>query len=184
MTDDEAYELLAHIRRESVEVANIGEDLLVAARADLGRIRVDSKPVDLVRETRTGLESWRQGELAHVDVAGSVPLVSGDPARVRQIVRNLLTNAVKYGGGDIRLEVGLRDGLGYIEVSDDGPGVSDDRIEEIFEPYVRAHTREGTTASLGLGLAIARRLAQAMGGDLTYEHSGGRTRFRLSLGLR
>lgn len=54
----------------------------------------------------------------------------------------------------------------------------------IFEPGVRVHTREGTSASLGPGLAIARRLAQAMGGDLTCERSRGRTRFRLSLGLR
>ena len=184
MSDDEAYEMLAHIRRESVEVANIVEDLLVAARADLGRIRVESKPVDLVVETRAALESWRQGELARVGVVGSAPLVSGDPARVRQIVRNLLTNAVKYGGREIRLEVGVQDRFGHIEVSDDGPGVAEERIEEIFEPYVRAHTREGTTASLGLGLAIARRLAQAMGGDLTYQRSDGRTRFRLSLGLR
>ena len=184
MTDEEAYELLAHVRRESVEVANIVEDLLVAARADLGRIRVDSIPVDLVRETTDALESWRQGELSHVDVVGSAPAVSGDPARVRQIVRNLLTNAVKYGGSDIHVDVGVDGGRGYVEVSDDGPGVSVERIDEIFEPYVRAHTREGTTASLGLGLAIARRLAQAMGGDLAYERSDGRTRFRLSLGLR
>ncbi|MEX2424496.1 MAG: ATP-binding protein [Acidimicrobiia bacterium] len=184
MTDDEAYELLAHVRRESVEVANIVEDLLVAARADLGRIRVESKPVDLAGETTAALESWRQGELSHVAVTGSAPLVSGDPARVRQIVRNLLTNAVKYGGSDIVVAVGERDGFGYVEVSDDGPGVAEERIEEIFEPYVRAHTREGTTASLGLGLAIARRLAQAMGGDLIHERSDGRTRFRLSLSLR
>lgn len=183
LSDEEAYEMLGHIARESTEVAHIVDDLLVAARADVGQVRVERQPFDLGDEVSRAVESWYRGRHGHLTVVDASPTVWGDPARVRQVVRNLLNNASKYGGGDVRIEVGSSDGRAWVDVSDDGLGIPDDLVDDVFEPYVRAHDRVGTPASLGLGLSIARRLARAMDGDLTYRREDNRTVFRLELPL-
>lgn len=182
MEDDEFGDMVGYISREAAEVGYLVDDLLVAARADLGRVTLRPELVDLAGEARKVLEGWRQGTLQHVEVdVQRDGLVFADPARVRQILRNLLTNALKYGGQNVAVSVGGEDGFRFVEVVDDGGGVSLDQAEAIFEPYARAHDHPGLTASLGLGLAISRRLAQAMGGHLTYQRVDGRTRFRLAL---
>jgi signal transduction histidine kinase len=101
-----------------------------------------------------------------------------DPARVRQIMRNLVTNAVRYGADPIVVTTGQ----GQVTVSDHGTGVPVEDRERIFESYGRSgshHHRD----SIGLGLAISRTLATLMGGDLTYERADGKSTFRLTLSV-
>lgn len=82
--------------------------------------------------------------------------VAADPVRFRQILRNLIANAHRFGGRQRRIR-GERVGeLVETEVRDNGPGVPVDERERIFEPYGRAHSRRGITASVGLGLAVSR----------------------------
>ncbi len=113
-------------------------------------------------------------------------VVWADPGRVRQILMNLVMNAVKYtpaGGGNITLgATALRDTV-IIQVTDPGPGIPQEKLEEIFEPFVQLATgltnRQG---GVGLGLAISRDLARAMNGDLTVESTVGvGSRFTLVL---
>jgi signal transduction histidine kinase len=105
----------------------------------------------------------------------------GDDARVRQILRNLLTNAVRYGGPNVAIEA-IPDGDGVaITVTDDGDGVPEEAWERIFEPYQRGHETPGLPGSVGIGLAISRQLASLMGGDLTYRFEDGLSLFRLTL---
>ncbi|HEX9977111.1 MAG TPA: ATP-binding protein, partial [Acidimicrobiia bacterium] len=111
---------------------------------------------------------------------GHTPAIA-DPARVRQVLRNLVVNAHRYGGDSIRVEVGRAVEAAYARVVDDGPGVSPDLSERIFEPYVRTWDSPSQPASVGLGLTISRRLARLMGGDVTYCHSGGETTFELTV---
>jgi len=103
-----------------------------------------------------------------------------DRLRVRQIVRNLLTNASRYGGAVA--EVVIQDGtLPSIQVRDNGSGVPDELVQRIFEPYGRAHSRGIATEAVGLGLTVSRTLAESMGGSLEYRHEGGWSVFELTL---
>lgn len=118
-----------------------------------------------------------------IPLAGAPVTVAADPARVRQVVRNLVSNACKYGGREVRIETGTDGGMGFVEVADDGPGVEPADIERSFEPYERAHPLDGYPGSIGLGLSVSRRLARVMGGNLEYERVAGQTLFRRTLCL-
>lgn len=177
VTVDEKDEMMQFIADEANQVAWVVEDLLVTARTDSGLLTIKSAPVDLTAEVR----------LAMNDIPG-VPLEGGvsgwgvmaDAGRLRHIVRNIIVNALEHRGVDRRAVVAkVGDDL-VLEVRDSGPPLNGDDLERIFSPYETAHDRPGLTASVGLGLAVARRLAHLMGGNLTYEHDG-ETVFRLSL---
>jgi signal transduction histidine kinase len=107
--------------------------------------------------------------------------VWADPTRTRQIVRNLLTNALRYGGTEVVIEARSDDAVTVLSVRDDGVGLPQSEWTRIFEPYQRAHDRPTQPASIGLGLTVSRQLARAMGGDLTYRASETGSVFELTL---
>ena len=172
-TGEERGELVELIASQSTDVAYIVEDLLVAARIDSGDITVIPEMID-VADTITDL-------LDHVAV-GEMPLgvhAFADPYRVRQVVRNLLTNAMRYGGPNRSVALGTgADGV-HIDVVDDGPGIPPQMVATVFEAYGRATLSATERMSVGLGLTISRELARLMGGSLTYQREHGRTVFRL-----
>lgn len=175
-------ELMATIAEQSNEVSAIVEDLLVAARTDVGELTVVQVPVDLRAQTAQILETLDQGR--SIAVLGDAPKAIGDPARVRQILRNLITNAKRYGGEHISVEMGtLSDSFASIVIKDDGDPISEEDQKRIFEPYQRAKGQAGHTESIGIGLSVSQRLARLMGGDLTYGHQAGHSMFQLSLPL-
>lgn len=178
----ETGELLGLIAEQSAELSHIIEDLLVAARADAGNLVIKPELINLEAEAAGVVaEIGRSADGTTIGTALESAEAWADPVRVRQIIRNLLTNAIRYGGDEIivRAEIdGLRAAL---IVSDDGDGVPAEAVDQIFQPYQRAHNARGTTESVGLGLAVARSLAQLMGGDLTYRRTDGRTEFVLAL---
>lgn len=102
---------------------------------------------------------------------------------MRQILRNLVANALTYGGHRIHIASQVSDDAGHIRVSDNGDGMPEKDQERIFAPYERAHDPGTQPGSLGLGLAISRSLAQMMKGDLTYSRCDGWTTFDLCLPL-
>jgi signal transduction histidine kinase len=109
-----------------------------------------------------------------------------DPDRVRQILVNLVMNAVKYtpvGGGTITVSCAATDDDVVARVADTGPGIPPDRLESIFEPFVQLTTGlKDRRGGVGLGLAISRDLARAMKGDVTVESTvGDGSRFILTL---
>ena len=182
MEPEEVREMLDHVSQQSKELAELVDDLLVAARADIGSLTIKPAPIDLRSQVDEVLRS-----ISHVAGADAVTLhveagtAFADPLRVRQILRNLLTNALRYGGGDVQVSAGCRDGVWSIQVSDDGPGVPDELREAIFEPYYSAHGIRGVTGSVGLGLTVARQLAELMSGSLTYRRRMGRSVFDVRL---
>jgi PAS domain S-box-containing protein len=176
----EVAEYVGMIVTESGEMVDLIEDLLVAARADIGKLTVTPASVDLGREVAEVVASLSTDRERHVEVGGTDAVAWADASRVRQILRNLLTNAFRYGGRRVAVEVGGDGERAVIEVSDDGPGVPPGERELIFEPYQRAHASPGQPASVGLGLTVSRTLARLMGGDLAYDHDG-RSVFRLTL---
>jgi signal transduction histidine kinase len=178
-TDDELSEFIGLVAGQGNEVANIVEDLLVIARADIDRITVLPEAVDLAAHVRAVFAGLEQDE--DLAVIGQAPPAWCDPGRLRQIVRNLLTNAVRYGGKRVRVELGVIGDQARVEVCDDGEGIDEQDHDRVFEAYHRAHDRRGQPASVGLGLTVSKRLAELMGGDLTYYRRDGWSVFALSL---
>ncbi len=175
----ERRELVALVAEQGLEVSRIVEDLLIVARSDAGNLIVNTQPVDLGAEV-IRVAGTIAPEIA-VETSVSPVMVDADPQRIRQIARNLITNAQRYGGPAIRVVVGDEGRRGVLEVRDNGEPISLASRSEIFEPYTRANQRSGVTASVGLGLTVSRRLARHMGGDLVYSHDGNEAVFSLTL---
>jgi PAS domain S-box-containing protein len=166
---DEITEFIGLIADQATEVADIVEDLLVAARADIGKVMVRPETTDVKDQIDGVIAGLGAHDRTRIGVDISSTDVWADPTRLRQIIRNLLTNAIRYGGKDVRLATNVIDGQMELRVSDDGPGISPGLEEEIFEPYARAHQPGTQPNSVGLGLTVSRHLARLMGGDLTYQ---------------
>jgi len=175
LSPSEIREFADVISEQAQEVTALVDDLLVATRVDADSLRVHIEPTDVAHAISETIDSFR-GTISP-EVSGDSPPVAADPLRLRQIIRNLLTNAIRHGGPDIRIRHrGAADEV-VIEVSDDGQGVPESRLPRMFEAFGLTNHAE----SVGLGLAVSRSLALAMGGDLTYDRLNGRTVMRLRL---
>jgi len=181
LSSHDRRELLESVVSQGMDLTNIVNDLLVAARVDIGTLQVTKVAVDLKAQTKQVLEAFDQDHETDIEVIGGSAGGMGDPDRVRQIIRNLISNALRYGGDDIKVTVLEDDSTASVIVADDGSGVPDKDRERIFELYQRAHDRPGLAESLGLGLTISRHLARLMGGDVTYRYEDGSSAFELTL---
>ncbi len=179
MIDPESsMELIGLINSESAELSRMVEDLLTAARLESEALTISTTTVDPAEIVESVLGPWRRsGHDILVDLAPAA--VIADPLRLRQILRNLISNAVKHGGRHVAV-VGLlvQDGYAW-SIVDDGPGVSDEIAGRLFERYIHDGRRALLAGSVGLGLNIARSLAEAMGGSLEYSRNDGATWFTL-----
>jgi len=178
----EDLETLIHlIAEQSIEVADLVEDLLVAARADVDAVAIASEAVELREQVELVLLAWPPEEATRVDKSEASVKAFSDPVRLRQILRNLLSNAQRYGGDKIRVE--LIDGgeQVFVRVLDNGVGIPVRDRDRVFEPYFRAHESRGLTSSVGLGLTVSRQLARLMDGDLSYRYEDGWSVFDLVL---
>ena len=175
----ERPELIAIAAQEAEELAYLVEDLLVVAKAHVGGLSAVHVGVSLRSQVAQVLESLSEDET--IPVLGAAPPGRGDPARIRQIMRNLVTNARRYGGHRVEVRLFERDGQAVVAVADDGAGVAPDDEERIFEPYQRAHSVPGVAGSVGLGLAVCRQLVELMGGTLRYRRESGWTLFEVAL---
>lgn len=181
MTPEDRDEMVEFIAREAFDLSGIIDDLLVAARIEIGKLEVTKVPTSLRAQLAQVVEGWDSDTIARIDIKGDNSRASADPARVRQILRNLITNALRYGGDDIEVEVGTDRDAVFLEVRDGGPGLPAEEWETIFEPYYRYHSELSQPGSVGLGLTVARGLAELMEGSLTYRHYDGQSIFTLRL---
>ncbi len=178
--DDEMAEFTRLLAEQSMDLADLIEDLLVAARADIGKVSVHPTDLDVAAEIEAVVASLGRGATKRIVVEPFTGRLRADPVRMRQILRNLITNAIRYGGPTIEIACEDRGEAVAILVRDDGPGIPDDRRDVIFAPYERAHDHTGQPGSVGLGLTVSRTLAELMGGALRYRYDGGSV-FELSL---
>ncbi len=181
--DEERGALLEIIASQAADLSNIVEDLLVAARAELGQLTVMSVSIDVHAQVAQVIEGRQMtGQKIRVPPRPESPIrAKGDPERVRQVLRNLLTNAERYGGDDIWIDVSPDDGVVYVRVCDNGRGLPGEVAERVFERYYRTDPAGGQPGAVGIGLTISRDLAEMMGGGLYYERVEGHTAFTLEL---
>lgn len=179
-SDREKDEFRDLIALHSNELANIIDDLLVWARADIGEVKITPESTDVGDQVRRTLTSIHTLDV-EVDEPDGVVEALVDPSRLRQIVRNLATNAVRYGGPDVRVAVREVDYSAIVDVSDDGPPLGKSAMSRIFEPYVRSEMSATVPGSIGLGLSVSKSLAEIHGGSLECLRQDGRNVFRLTL---
>lgn len=185
MEPDELDELSAIIAVQSRELAELVEDLLVASRADFGNLSIRPESIDIRDQMNSVLDGLRESNPTNklVSFSGDSATAWADPLRVRQIMRNLVTNAIKYGGN--RVVVAVREHSEYVTVvvADNGIGVAEREANLIFERYYRSAQSPTQPGSVGIGLAVSRQLAEMMGGTLDYVPGGSQHRFELTLPL-
>ncbi len=173
--------LVRLIAEQSMEVADLVEDLLVAARADVDSVAVAAESVEFWEQLELVLLAWPTEHADRVDLVGEPTKVYADPIRLRQILRNLLSNAQRYGGDRIEVRVIDEGDEVRIQVRDDGEGIPRRDRDKVFEPYFRAHETGGKASSVGLGLTVSRQLARLMDGELSYRYEEGWSIFELAL---
>jgi signal transduction histidine kinase len=176
---DDRPELRERISRDIAELDELIDELLLASRLDAGAAPPPREEVDLL-----GLLA-EEAARAGAEVEGEPVLIQGDPRMLRRLVRNLLDNARRHGGGSpveasvLRLEhAGAR-----LSVADRGPGVPEAERERIFEPFYRPPgTAESPDGGVGLGLALVRQIARHHGGEARcLPRQGGGTCFEVDL---
>ncbi len=184
LTEEERLVMITSVAEEATDLAAIVDDLLVAARSELDLLVVTEVPVSARAQIAQVLEmSGREASerIAVLGEPGNAYQALGDPARVRQIMRNMITNACRYGGDKVEIRLRSSARQVTVQVADNGEGVPQEDREQIFNPYYRAHSSASQPAALGIGLSVARQLARLMNGDLVYRRQGGWTVFELSL---
>ncbi|MCA2215337.1 sensor histidine kinase [Jidongwangia harbinensis] len=167
-------QLLSLLLEEAVLLQHIIDDLRDLAAADAGSLRVHAEPcqiADLLAQVADAHRSAAEtaGVRLRTEIHGD-PAAVVDPVRLRQMVGNLVSNAVRHTpvGGRVTVSAGFdQQGL-VIAVRDTGIGIAPDDLDKVFDRFWRADTsRTRATGGSGLGLAIARKLAEAHGGDIT-----------------
>ena len=177
--EEERSELVGLVADQSRELSDLVEDLLVATRSDADSLAVRPEVIDVVEEVERVIAT-RRGAAAAVRSGTRPVLAWADPLRFRQIVRNLLSNAERYGGPDVAVDLMRSTGSVCVRVSDDGVGIPERHRGRVFQPYTTVEGI-GVPGSIGLGLPVSLRLARLMGGTLTYEYTGGRSAFELTV---
>ena len=190
--------MISRLRSLLTATLDTVNDLVELSRADAGALPIDRREADLAGIARETLDDVRpSGDAAglrlqfalHAPAAGSIPFAITDPSRVRQVLGNLLSNAVKYtprgGRVEMRVAAATDDELGRVvtcEVCDTGAGIPEGLRERVFEEFYRVPATVAVAPGTGVGLAIARRVARLLGGDLRVRATeGGGATFSLLL---
>ena len=174
------------LRQVLRQLSTVVDDLADMASLEAGGITLAARPFNPAATLRQVAEMHQAQAEGRLSVtAADAPSVLGDEMRVRQVLSNLAANAIKHGAGAVSLELRAQAGEPVrleFEVRDRGAGIPVGDLATIFEPF-RRRGAEGDGEGLGLGLPIARRIARAMGGDLTAEPcaDGARFLFRVAL---
>ena len=171
------------IERNARTQSRLISDLLDVNRIVSGRLRLDLQPVDVAEVAAAAVEALEpqaeeKGVALEVELARPGPQVRGDPARLEQVVWNLVSNALKFtpGGGSVRVSLEGVDGRAVLAVDDDGKGISPEFLPHLFERFSQGDPsitrRHG---GLGLGLSIVKQLVELHGGTVR-AHSDGEGR--------
>jgi two-component system phosphate regulon sensor histidine kinase PhoR len=167
---DQSMEIIADIEAESDRLYRIVEDLLALSRVQAG-ITVEGEPLLLQHLVeplvRAELARWAQVSI-NLDIPGDLPTVSGERTYVEQVLRNLLSNAAKYGGPKSSIDVVARQADREVEIRvlDRGAGISAAEVDQLFRLFYRSASTARQASGAGIGLYVCRGLVRAMGGRI------------------
>jgi PAS domain S-box-containing protein len=194
----EQLESIGRVRRLLGSALGLIDDLLELARAEAGELQLEVAPTDVREATREMTEEYRAqatqaGLELHLELPDELSIIESDPTRVRQVVSNLVSNAIKYtpAGGRVRVRVveeptmgdGAEHGWIHVQVKDTGPGIPRDQQALLFQEFTRLDPREQKGA--GIGLAISQKITLALGGRIAVcSVEGEGSTFTLSIPLR
>ncbi len=168
---------LAMIRNSAGMQAQLVEDILDVSRVVLGKLRLDRSEIELGpivhAATQSLMPSAQAKQIAVAEFLAPGIRVSGDASRLQQVVWNLLSNAIKFTpeGGRVAVRLALRGDEIELTVSDTGPGISGELLEQLFDPFRQAEGSPGK-GGLGLGLAIVKQIVELHGGTVSVESDG------------
>lgn len=169
-------ERVDHVLRGGEHLLRLIDDVLDLARIEARRTPVSVEPVSVERvleEVEQTMTNMAERAKIHLSVSPSdtkLPDVSADRTRLKQILTNFASNAIKYGreGGHVKIEARQLDGMVRVTVIDDGMGIAAEQQNKVFEPFQRAGQESGAIEGTGIGLTISKRLAELMGGEVGF----------------
>jgi signal transduction histidine kinase len=181
LSEAQRREMVQTIQRETERLSQLTTDFLDMARLESGRVRfVNGKfaLVELLAECRQVVEhqAAERAVTLMTEADPAMPLLECDRAKLKQVILNLLTNAVKYNrpGGEVVIRAEASGPLFRVYVDDSGPGIPREVQARLFDRFYRAPSTEGAVAGTGLGLTIAKRIIEAMGGEIGVQSTVGR----------
>ena len=182
LSPDRRRQALDGISHASAHILSIVDDVLDLARVEAGAMPIALEPVDaaaVAAATAALTQPLADARGITVEFVGPPVGVIADRRRLQQVLLNLVSNALRFSTSDtvvtIRTETGLRHGSGVvrIHVIDEGPGIADDLLTRLFVPFDRLGADAGREGGAGLGLVLAKRLTEAMGGALDLDSTVG-----------
>jgi len=165
-------EWLHHIEVAGWHLLKLVDDVLDIARIEAGMLRVEQEPVDLraaLDDCRDMVAQAAQERQVDLDLTGEPRVVVSDGRRLRQVLANLLTNAIKYNrpGGSVKARLSLHEDQLRIEVADTGVGLSTEQQAQLFQPFNRlGRERDRQVQGTGLGLVIVKQMIDALRGRI------------------
>ncbi|MEZ4600245.1 MAG: PocR ligand-binding domain-containing protein [Syntrophotaleaceae bacterium] len=165
-------ECLQHIHNNAEGLHEIVENLFILTRFQIGeKVPMDKAPCDLAENIHAMIESYQEKFPNHqfvLDLPNPVPQMVIDCVKVNQVLENLLSNAVKFSpeGGLVRVEGALEDNCLRISIIDKGIGMTEEQLERVFDKFYRADASDTAVPGLGLGMALAKNIIEAHGGDI------------------
>ncbi|HUQ41564.1 MAG TPA: ATP-binding protein, partial [Candidatus Limnocylindrales bacterium] len=170
---------LASIERQVDRMNGLVTDLLSVSRAGRGKLEMDARPFDLATSVRDTVERYveatrEEGRHSFVVEAPPQLVLSADQSRIEQLLMNLIGNVVKYSprGGQVRVELRRENGEAEIVIKDEGIGIVQEDLERLGEPFTRGTGKAASFAGMGIGLHVAKLMAEAHGGSLGLESEG------------
>ncbi len=171
---------LESINREASRLAQMVNDFLDLSRMETGRIHMEKEEVKLQALAEEAIEQlYPQANAKEItlslNVSGRIPLLQGDNNRLKQVILNLVDNAIKYNwpGGSVDVMLSCNTVRALLFVRNTGPGIAPDDLDLVFDKFYRGEASEYDVQGTGLGLAIAKKIVEAHGGDIWVESEVG-----------
>jgi PAS domain S-box-containing protein len=191
LKEEPLLSLARNISRGASNLNSRIDELLDLAKGEIGMLQLKIEPVDALQLLREVVEyvspvALSRGQSLIMELPDLLPLVRADKVRLRQIVLNLLSNALNYTpeGGRITLRASQKNASLVVEVEDNGPGIAEGKQQHLFEPYHRMEVAGERLSGLGLGLTLCKTLVSLHGGQIWVKsHAGEGSSFSFSLPL-
>jgi PAS domain S-box-containing protein len=180
LSEKRSERYLSFIHNESRHLVEILDDLLDLARLESKQgLTITWEPFDLgqvIREVIDLLADISPDHVFRLEGLETLPMVHGDPFRLTQVMRNLMSNAIKYSpdGGEIVIDAAVAGGTARLSIKDEGIGMTAEQQAHLFQKFYRADTSNTSIGGTGLGLAICKLIVEGHGGEIWVESAPGR----------